>query len=106
LHPRGPAYCWQSHLRALCALARDLLEHPEKAGIPWSLISGTAEEMHIRSLAAVPIEVLILELIGEQAVRPGFKDDVLWWLDPHDTHLRPVATEPARTGQPGSDTYI
>ena len=87
LHPRAaPGYCWQSHLRALCKLARAL--HAEQ---PISLqVAGDAERLHIWALADVDPEMLILDVLRDRACRPHLPEFPLWWLDPADSHLRMV----------------
>ena len=71
-HPRSaPDYCWKAHLRDLCRACRELVEHPEHpehAGIPWAVIHAS-EQMYLRALATVSVEMLILDLIRERAAR-------------------------------------
>jgi hypothetical protein len=95
-HQRGPTYCWQEHLRTLCRLARDL--HKEQPVV--LRVAGEAEKMHIAALATVPVELLILDIQRDRLSRPHLPSDVLWWLDPHDRHLKQALPEPARAAKP------
>ena len=98
-HPRSaPDYCWKVHLRNLCRACRELVEHPEHAGIPWAVIHAS-EQMYLRALATVSVELLILDVQCERACRPNLPEWELWWADPTDAHLKP---EPAvvRDGRP------
>jgi hypothetical protein len=100
-HPRGPAYCWKSHLRTLCRLARDL--HQAR---PISLkVAGDVELLLIKSLATVPVELLILDVERDRLSRPQLPEFPLWFLDSDDAHLK---SAPARqvAGRSSPDTHI
>jgi hypothetical protein len=101
IHPRGPTYCWKSHLRTLCRLARKL-----HAAQPIALrVAGDAERMHVEALATVPVELLILDVERDRLSRPSLPRFELWFLDPHDSHLK---FAPARqvAGRRPSNTHI
>ena len=100
-HPRGPGYCWKSHLRTLCKLARDLY-----AEQPIVLkVAGDVELLLIKSLATVSSELLILDIERDRLSRPNLPRFELWWLDPTDEHLK---SAPARqvAGRSSPDTHI
>jgi hypothetical protein len=96
LHPRSAVdYCWKAHLRTLCAACRELIAHPEQAGIPWSVIPAS-ERRYLEALGTVPPEMLILDIQRERQCRPDLPKWELWWADPFDGHLKPepVAARP------------
>jgi hypothetical protein len=101
LHPRGPGYSWTDHLRSICKLARAL--HQEQ---PIALkVASLAEQLHIRALAEVPVEILILDVQRDRLARPNLPTYELWWLDATDAHIKPgmaraAAPAPARTVRP------
>jgi hypothetical protein len=103
-HPRGPAHCWKSHLRYLCRLARDL--HAEQ---PITLkVAGEAELLLIKSLATVPVELLILDIGRDRQSRPNLPPFPLWFLDPADEHLKPgmVRARQQVVGRPSPDAHM
>jgi hypothetical protein len=102
IHPRGPAYCWKSHLRTLCRLARKL-----HAAQPITLrVAGLAERMHIAALADVPVELLILDVERDRISRPHLPAFELWWLDPTDEHLKSASARQQVAGRPPPDAYM
>ena len=101
IHPRGPTYDWQSHLRTLCKLARNL----HKAQPIALKVAGDVELLLIKSLATVSSELLILDIGRDRQSRPHLPKFPLWFLDPDDMHLK---SAPARqvAGRPPPDAYI
>jgi hypothetical protein len=102
-HPPGPTYSWQSHLRALCAVARQV--HQVQ---PVELkFAGEAERMYVEALATVSVELLILDIERDRISRPQLPRDALWWANPYDPHLksRPVKSQ-SPAGQSRPDAHI
>jgi hypothetical protein len=102
-HPRVvPGYCWKSHLRCLCKLARAL--HEEQ---PIALrVAGEAEKLQVWALADVNPELLILDIVRDRASRPGLPAFVLWFLDPTDAHLKSVPARQQAVGRQPPGNYI
>jgi hypothetical protein len=95
-HPQGTGYCWQDHLRTLCAVARQV--HRSR---PIELrVAGLAERLHVEALATVPIELLILDIERDRISRPRLPEDPLWWANPHDPHLKSKLASPAGQSRP------
>jgi hypothetical protein len=57
LHPRGPGYDWQSHLRTLCKLCKAYLASDPRSRTPWPLVPA-AEKTYLLALGNVPVEML------------------------------------------------
>jgi hypothetical protein len=102
-HPLGKGYRWRSHLRTLCAVARQVYQAQ-----PIELrVAGEAEQLHVAALADISVELLIIDIERDRISRPNLPADPLWWADPYDRHLRFKSMKPrSPVGQSRPDAHI
>jgi hypothetical protein len=102
-HPQGVGYCWRSHLRELCRVARQV--HQAQ---PIELrVAGVAEKLYVEALATVPVELLIIDIERDRISRPSLPANLWWWADPYDSHLKSKLRESrSPAGQSRPTTYI
>jgi hypothetical protein len=93
-HPPGaPDYCWKSHFRTMCAIARDFAADSARAGGAYWIAAGDTERWFIGVMAkmtAEEIEILILEI----ATCPRGWSSPLAFLDPTNPDLPRTAAAP------------
>jgi hypothetical protein len=68
-------------------------------------VAGEAERLHVRALATVPVELLIIDTERDRLSRPQLPADPLWWLDAHDERLKVKLPSPARAPSPRSHIH-